>query len=857
MSSRGFRVCAGFLTTAILLVVGCSTSTVRQTPTQSGITLVTPQSVSPGSIHPPPMVHTAILPASVMLAASVRAPKAAIAGLSYTQIPGAATAAAAAPDGSLWVLSTGPSGPDKYIWHYSGGSWTNISGLASAISVAPNGTLYAINSGGSAYAYSGGVWTGFGGGCRALTAAYDNSLYVISNGGGSDGPIWHYSGGNWTQQPGAGVSLVASWDPNSYSNPGGTITPYGLWVINSLGLIYYLGSSGYVQLAGSASAIAPITGGLFVLGYPTNPNGNALYYYDLANPGWSAEAGSGQSISSNGSTLYIVSTSGAIYSSAIAPKPTPTPTLTPTPTPTLAPTLPPISFGPRSIGWAPYAVAETFQFPVQSGYNGSGATIAIVGDYPPSLTDLNAYLAQFQIPFTGAYYVENVGAGSPMTDQDGLFESTLDVETVLGLAPGANVIYYSMPDVTGLSFLDAVNQILSDKYANVASASYGSCESSGDLTEIDPVLAQGANAGVAFVAAAGDFGDRCSPTSAPGVSFPASDPNVIGVGGTETSSTISSTTAWNDFFEINNGQGATGGGISALFALPQYQQGLPGEASASFRNVPDVAMPSVADEIYFQGQWQDILGTSWAAPQIAALVAEIYQYCNTAFQDPNLIFYYSFQTRGFADFVDVTSGNNDFGEDATFFAAGAGFDNVSGIGLPLGMPIAQTVCPNRVPVSLVRAERGALALTLPAPARPTLLRNVPNLEGLRDFGKRSDEASTRIALVLRATTTLDRDELSVVANLEAAGITVTRTFSNHLVIDARAPAAVLARYFGTEFRDFEQSGHGVRYANVLPVVLPPSIAPYVQGVVGDNLSSTAPAPRRMRSLNAALHRPSP
>ena len=310
------RACASVLCS--VLFAGCLMSAVRQTPKPAGITLVTPQSISPGSIHPPPMVHTAILPASVMLAATVRTPKGAISGLNYTQLPGAATAAAAAPDGSLWVLSTGPSGPDKYIWHYSGGSWTNISGLASAISVAPNGTLYAINSGGSAYAYSGGVWTGFGGGCRALTAAYDNSLYVISNGGGSDGPIWHYAGGTWTQQPGAGVSLTASWDPNPYSNPGGTITPDGLWVINSLGLIYYLGSSGYVQLPGAASAIAPITGGLFVLGYPTNPNGNALYYYDLANPDWTAQGGSGLSISSNGQTLYIEGVSGAIYSSAIA-----------------------------------------------------------------------------------------------------------------------------------------------------------------------------------------------------------------------------------------------------------------------------------------------------------------------------------------------------------------------------------------------------------------------------------------------------------------------------------------------------------------------------------------------------------
>ena len=113
----------------------------------------TPQSVSPARIPPAPMAKTAILPSSAM-----RSPittLSAIQGLNWTQIPGAASAIAASPDGSLWALSTGPSGPDKYIWHYSNGSWTNITGLAQYITVAPNGTLYAIGAENEIYSNSG------------------------------------------------------------------------------------------------------------------------------------------------------------------------------------------------------------------------------------------------------------------------------------------------------------------------------------------------------------------------------------------------------------------------------------------------------------------------------------------------------------------------------------------------------------------------------------------------------------------------------------------------------------------------------------------------------------------------------
>ena len=475
---------------------------------------------------------------------------------------------------------------------------------------------------------------------------------------------------------------------------------------------------------------------------------------------------------------------------------------------------------------------------MQSGYNGAGFTVAIVGDYPPSATDLSAYLTQFGIQTTGTYQVENVDGGSQLNDQEGLLEATLDVETVLGLAPGANVIFYSMPDASGISFLDAISQIVSDKKANVASASYGGCEDSSDVTVMEPLFAQAMNEQMAWVASSGDQGDRCTSSSPTGVVYPASDPNVIGVGGTQTSSKITSTKAWNDAV------GASGGGISALFSLPQYQNGLSGEASTSFRNVPDVAMPAVFDEIYFQGQWSDVDGTSWGAPQVAALIAEIDEYCNSALPDPVDIFYYALAGKGYADFSDVITGNNQYDGDLTFYSAQSGFDNVSGIGIPLGMPVAQTVCPNRIP-ALAPFRR---ALAFAAPANAASVRGVPNVAGLRDRGKRASAAATRVAIVLKPASNLAQNEQEVIASLRSSGFTVTHASRNHLVIDAEAPAAAVARYFGTQFHDFDQHSYGVRYANVTPIGLPPAIAPYVQGVLADDLVLDASRPHRVRGF---------
>jgi hypothetical protein len=281
-----------------------------------------PKSTSPAAISVPPMVKTAILPASAMT--SPVKPYTDVKGLNWTQITGNATQVAAAADGSIWALSTTPSGPDKNIWHFANGTWANIGGQASAIAVAPNGTLYAVTSTNGVYSYN-GTWTALGGGATSVSTDSSNNVYVTSNANaaGTDQAIWKYSGGAWTQQPGQGVALAGNFDTGTYNVTGGggtgTVAPGGGYLLNSAGSIYYANTSlPTAQLSGKASAIAPTTvGGVFALDYPASASGNNLWYYNLITGIWTAQAGQAVSISSNAGKLYAVGASGAIYSTPV------------------------------------------------------------------------------------------------------------------------------------------------------------------------------------------------------------------------------------------------------------------------------------------------------------------------------------------------------------------------------------------------------------------------------------------------------------------------------------------------------------------------------------------------------------
>ncbi len=828
---------------AMAVISGCSAGSHNVVPSAGGsapsaarMAALMPHSISPALVKATPMAKTAPLPASAM--SGIKKPDIGIQGLGWAQLPGLASQVTAAPDGTIWVLSDQPAGPDKYIWHFDNGTWTNISGLASEIAVTKTGLLFAINSGGGTYLFSNGNWAALGGGAKDITAAADGTTYVLSNGGtGPDRAIWHNVAGTWTQVPGAGVKLAASWDTRSYTVPGGSVNAGGFYVLNSSGGIFYGNTDGsYASFPGAASDVtASPYGGFYALGYPTSGPGETIYYYNLDSPGWTALPGLATSISEAGSHLYAVTAAGLIF--VTNAQTTAGTALTNT-----------NSSGFGNVGWGPFDIANAFQFPVQSGYDGAGETIAIVINAFPASTDMSTYLNNFGITRRGMFTTESVDGGG-LVDTEG--EATLDSETIAGLAPGANVIVYDTPDLSGQHTLDAYNQILSDGKANVVSMSYGGCESAGEDTTVGRIFAQMAAQGIAAVASSGDTGNACfngSTTSDPvGVESPASVPDVIGVGGVETTipGSVIGTAIWNDCpTPLTTPQNCMGGGgVSgnvpngfAGYPIPSYQVGLAGVTSTSLRNVPDVSY--AADHVLvFQGSWQITGGTSWSAPQTAALVAEIYQYCGvTSIRNPVNLFYTAFAQDVYNDFSDVTSGNNSFMGETPSYTAAAGYDNATGIGQPLGMPIARRICPNNVPALVNTAVHGTVALEPQGQPVARVLQNIPNLASrFGDLGERASSSPTRVAFVMRASSSLAQNEQTLVDALQSSGFTVVRRFSNHLVVDAEAPASVVERYFNTRIHDFSQGRYGVRYANTQPVVLPASISYMVDGVLTQNL----------------------
>ena len=99
--------------------------------------------------------------------------------------------------------------------------------------------------------------------------------------------------------------------------------------------------------------------------------------------------------------------------------------------------------------------------------------------------------------------------------------------------------------------------------------------------------------GVTVFVASGDSGATDgSSDGALEVDFPSSSPYVIGCGGTKlalSGNSISSEVAWN---QLAQDEGASGGGVSEVFALPPFQTGakVP-KAPNGFvgRGVPDVS----------------------------------------------------------------------------------------------------------------------------------------------------------------------------------------------------------------------------------------------------------------------------
>jgi kumamolisin len=360
------------------------------------------------------------------------------------------------------------------------------------------------------------------------------------------------------------------------------------------------------------------------------------------------------------------------------PKPTPSPTPTPT----------------ASGSYNPPQVAEFYKFP--TGVNGSGQTIGIIelgGGYNPS--DLTNYFGGLGLtpPKVTAISVDG-GTNAPGDPNGADGEVALDIEVAGSIAPGANIAVYFTTN-TSQGFLDALTTALHDTAngpPSVISISWGSPESNytaQSLSAFDEACQSAAALGITITVASGDNGSTDGGTGN-NVDFPASSPHVLGCGGTAitvSGDAITSEVVWDD---LAGGGGASGGGVSTVFALPTWQANSkvpPASTKAGGRGVPDVAgdaSPETGYNVAFDGQSEVVGGTSAVAPLWAALIALINQQrgSNVGFINPTI--YQNAETGASAEngFNDITSGNNGA------FSAGPGWDPCTGLGSPNGAQLS-------------------------------------------------------------------------------------------------------------------------------------------------------------------------
>jgi subtilase family serine protease len=343
------------------------------------------------------------------------------------------------------------------------------------------------------------------------------------------------------------------------------------------------------------------------------------------------------------------------------------------------------------------------------GIDGRGETIVIVDAFgsPTIKSDLATFDSAFGLAAPPSFQVIQPVGPVPSCTADPFgasdcygwgTETSLDVEWAHVMAPDANIVLLETPtsETEGLQgFPDIVaaeNWAIDNHIGDVITQSFGATEqtfsSPQQIYRLESAYLNAEEHGVTVLAASGDNGatddlaneDCCYATRA--IDWPASDPLVTAVGGTQlhltsTGATLYPASVWNDLNStFSTGAlgtlGASGGGHSLVFARPAYQDGVANLVGDS-RGTPDIAMSAAVNGgvdfyqstavyggVSDQGGWGIVGGTSEASPLFSGIVALADQEAghSLGFINPEL---YALAERGGDNgIVPITSGNNTF-----------------------------------------------------------------------------------------------------------------------------------------------------------------------------------------------------
>jgi kumamolisin len=283
--------------------------------------------------------------------------------------------------------------------------------------------------------------------------------------------------------------------------------------------------------------------------------------------------------------------------------------------------------------YSPTDVADLYGFPPCDGRGQSVGVIALGGGYRQS--DLRHFFRSMRLPMPEYRSISVSGArnapSGALRAYDG--EVTGDIQTVGAVVPRARIGVYFAPN-TARGFLEAIGTAIHDpiQAITVLSISWGQGEvhfRRRTIHNINRLLLEAAALGVTVCCSSGDHGSFADTFDRkPHVCFPGSSPWALACGGTSlvgARGRIISESVW------HNATGASGGGVSEIFARPEWQQRsrVP-SASSGFlgRGVPDVAShadPLRGYRIFVNGHWAVGAGTSASSPMWAGLIARLNQ----------------------------------------------------------------------------------------------------------------------------------------------------------------------------------------------------------------------------------------
>ncbi|MGC2108055.1 MAG: S53 family peptidase [Candidatus Korobacteraceae bacterium] len=349
---------------------------------------------------------------------------------------------------------------------------------------------------------------------------------------------------------------------------------------------------------------------------------------------------------------------------------------------------PPIIVPPQQDSSSPHGIFPS-QMKAAYGFNrvgnqGQGQIIGIVDafDDPNIESDLGVYDTTFHLPdcTTQNGCFTKIKVGNPVGDSGWGLEISLDVEQAHGLAPSAKVILVEANSNSFDDLLAAVDVAVANGATQI-SMSWSGGEDPSELQDDFHFQVPG----VTFMASTGDGGH--------GVGYPAASPDVVAVGGTTLalSTAVPLPNPLASDYGMETAWSGSGGGISSVEPGQSYQNGVfSGCGSTGFRCVPDIssdANPGTGVPVYDtfgEPQWIEVGGTSVSSPDWSAVFAVVNSSRAVAGKGtlhdaiPDLYSFYN--TTGYNDFHDITSGTNgSCGADCT---AVTGYDLVTGIGSP-------------------------------------------------------------------------------------------------------------------------------------------------------------------------------